>query len=69
MRFVPGAAPAGRAFGKLPPAYTVLPTIAWDQTTPSTCTVGRASAVTALAGRGVRGAAAADATSFECARR
>ena len=42
----PAAAPAGRALAKLPPAYTVLPTIACDQTTPSICTVGSACAVT-----------------------
>ncbi len=66
VRLVPAAAPAGRAFVKLPPAYTVLPTMACDQTTPSTWTVGSASAVTALAGRGARGAAAAEATPLEC---
>jgi hypothetical protein len=32
--FTPGAAPAGRALLKLPPAYTVFPMIACDQTTP-----------------------------------
>ncbi len=46
VRFVPGAAPAGRALAKDPPAYTVLPTITWVHTTPSICTVGSASAVT-----------------------
>src|SRR3954469_9476267 len=50
MRFVPAAAPAGRAFEKDPPAYTVFPTTAWDHTTPlSICTVGSGSSVTVLA--------------------
>src|SRR6516164_6038811 len=64
VRLVPGAAPAGRAFAKLPPAYTVLPTTASDHTTPSICTVGNPSAVTPCAercaiGGGPDGAAAA----------
>ena len=47
MRLVPGAAPAGRAFVKLPPAYTVFPTTSWVHTMPeSICTVGSGSAVT-----------------------
>ena len=47
MRLVPGAAPAGRAFEKLPPAYTVFPTTSWVHTMPeSICTVGSGSAVT-----------------------
>jgi len=61
MRFVPAAEPAGRAFAKLPPPYTVLPTTACDQTTPSICTVGNASAVTVLADGCATGAGSADA--------
>ena len=39
--------PPGRAFEKLPPAYTVLPTTSCVHTMPeSICTVGRGSAVT-----------------------
>ena len=59
VRFVPAAAPAGRALLKRPPAYTVLPTTAWDQTTPSICTVGSRSAVTVVAGGWMMGAGAA----------
>ena len=61
---VPGAAPAGRAAVKSPPANTMLPIITWVQTTPLIWTVGSASALTwavvlartagAAAGRGAR---------------
>src|SRR5689334_23121440 len=61
VRFVPAAAPAGRALLNLPPAQTVLPTTACDQTTPSICTVGNASAVMALFGAACTGAGAASA--------
>jgi hypothetical protein len=39
----------------------VLPTTAWDQTTPLTWTVGSASALTAETGTGTTGAGAAEA--------
>lgn len=52
--FAPGAAPAGRAFVKLPPTYTVFPMTTCDQTTPSTWTVGSASLLT-VAGSGAVG--------------
>jgi hypothetical protein len=56
---VPGADPAGRAVLNEPPAYTVLPITTCDQTTPLTCTVGSASALTPEAGTGMTGAGAA----------
>src|SRR5947208_268433 len=62
MRFVPAAAPAGRALEKLPPAYTVLPLMTCAQTTPeSICTVGSGSAVTVDALRSSIGAGPAEA--------
>src|SRR6187431_2199778 len=52
---VPGAAPAGRAVAKLPPTYTVLPTTAWVQATPSICAVGSASPATVSGDDGLDG--------------
>jgi hypothetical protein len=46
---------------KLPTTYTVLPTISWSHTIPSTCTVGRESAVTVLTVSGGSGALSAAA--------
>src|SRR3954447_439098 len=46
VSLTPGSAPAGRALVKRPVAYTVLPTVTIDHTTPLTCTVGSASALT-----------------------
>ena len=46
VSFVPGAAPAGRAWVNWPVAKTRLPTITWSQTTPLICTVGSAAAET-----------------------
>src|SRR5450631_3117359 len=43
---LPTAVPGGRALLKLPVAKTVLPTMTWLQTTPLTCHVGNASALT-----------------------
>src|SRR3712207_2914925 len=61
---VPAGTPAGRALVNLPAAYTVVPTTAWDHTTPSTCTVGSGSAVTVVGvagSAGTRGAESARA--------
>ena len=46
VSFVPGSAPAGRAWVNWPVAKTRLPTITWSQTTPLICTVGNAAADT-----------------------
>src|SRR6478735_3474989 len=46
VSFVPGAAPAGRAWLNSPVAKTRSPTITWSQTTPLICTVGSAAADT-----------------------
>src|SRR3712207_559165 len=64
VTLVPGAAPAGRAWVKLPVAYTVLPTVTIDHTTPLTWTVPRpsADAVGGFAVLGGVGAVSADAT-------
>src|SRR5690348_10997260 len=62
---LPAADPAGRAWLKLPVAYTVLPTTTCDQTTPLTCTVGSESAETVDSVTGGTGAVSASAGAAE----
>jgi hypothetical protein len=62
VSFVPKGDPAGRAELKLPPAKTMLPTTACDQTTPLICTVGNPSAVTVAGVPAVGGVGSAWAT-------
>src|SRR5215207_4289506 len=62
VKLVPGAAPAGRAFSKRPPTYTVLPMTSCDHATPSICTVASCVADGISAVRCATGAGAACTT-------